>query len=724
MNFPNLILKSEYRSKIDNIVAEFYSPLLENSILYQRASGFFSSTALVILSDGIYNLTQNGGKMQLITSPRLSEKDIAAITEGVKRIGEFDRQTLLKNWNKLNGDSNSNLLKNLIIAGILEIKIAFLESNNEIGMFHEKFGLMYDAANNVVAFAGSMNESENSFVTNYESIDVFASWTSDNNRVQNKQEIFKAMWADAETGLIVRDSSEISHELLKKYLRRNKILTTFKTFNFAKNPRKILRKTEYIGHEKEPFIPKKIQLRPYQIDAIKNWATQNYCGIFDMATGTGKTWTALAAIVNLYNVMNKNLAAIIVCPYQHLVEQWAAEVSEFGMQSIICYSYSNQRDWKERLQNSVNAFNFGRKNFFCIIATNATFSTDYVQGLVKKLRGNIVLVVDEAHNFGAAKLSKTLLPNIPYRIALSATIDRIGEGTKKLYSYFGKKCIEYTLSAAINNGMLTPYFYYPIVVSLDKEELNRYLEITAKINKASNFNKFSDDETSEYVQMLLIKRARLVAGANEKISKLRDAMQDFLEDNQILIYCGATTMHDVDYNEDKPPIEEARQIDIVTEMLGNDLNMRVTKFTAAEKPEEREQIKKNFAEGNLQALVAIRCLDEGINIPSVRTAFILASSTNAREYIQRRGRVLRNFQGKNYAKIYDFITLPTPINEIYNYSDDQIKNFKSLAVREIIRIKDFAEIAENPFESDKLISEIQRAYDINFAKEGENLDFS
>ena len=456
-------------------------------------------------------------------------------------------------------------------------------------------------------------------------------------------------------------------------------------------------------------------MRQYQIDAIEEWARHEYVGIFDMATGTGKTYTALAAIARLFADKRKNLAVIIICPYQHLVEQWKEDIVAFGMKPIVCYSSSSQRNWRDRLKTAVTSFNLGVQNHFCMVSTNATFSLDYVQESIQKLRGNVVIVVDEAHNFGAENLSRTLLPHIPYRLALSATIDRHGdpEGTKKLYDYFGDKCIEYTLKDAIDNDMLTPYYYHPIPVSLNEEELSNYLDLTAKIRKNVHADKDGKVKLSEYAKMLLIKRARIVAGAANKITTLRGLMADFKDDNQILVYCGATTMHDVDYQEGKPPIDEARQIDIVADMLGNDLGMRVTKFTSEENAEERERIKSDFAEGtHLQALVAIRCLDEGVNIPSIRTAFIMASSTNPKEYVQRRGRVLRKFPGKRHAVIFDFVTLPIPLDQVAEYDSDVIDSVKTLAKREIERMKDFAAIAENPFDSDSLIAEIQRDYDI------------
>lgn len=228
--------------------------------------------------------------------------------------------------------------------------------------------------------------------------------------------------------------------------------------------------------------------------------------------------------------------------------------------------------------------------------------------------------------------------------------------------------------------MLTPYYYHPVPVSLNEEELGEYLDLTSKIRKSIHPNKEGKIQLNEYAKMLLIKRARIVAGAANKIGVLRNLIEDYKNDNQILVYCGATTMHDVDYQEGKPPIDEIRQIDIVARMLGNDLGMRVTKFTSEENAEERERIKADFAEGtHLQVLAAIRCLDEGVNIPSIRTAFIMASSTNPKEYVQRRGRVLRKFPGKHHAVIYDFITLPIPLCEVGEYDSDVIGSVKSLA---------------------------------------------
>lgn len=554
MSFSDIVVKQEYRSKIDNVIRDFYIPLLKESVLYKRAVGFFSSTSLIELSAGICGLVRNGGRIQLIASPRLSAEDIEAINDGIRRRDEVIQEALIRELAAPTSPQETarlNLLSNLIASGVLEIKIAFLEDDNTVGMFHEKMGLMYDCNNNIIAFSGSMNESFNAFRQNYETIDVFTSWSTDIERVLSKQSAFNAMWNDYEPSIRVRGFPQVSDLIISKYQVTESIdLDLDDNFFVPITPVPAINKASL----NEPRIPEKVKLRPYQIEAIKKWAENNLRGIFDMATGTGKTYTALAAIATLYKCKNKNLAVLIVCPYQHLVEQWKDDIIAFGMKPIIGYSTSAQKNWKDRLKTAATSFSIGVQNHFCFVTTNATFSGTYVQNIVKKMKGNVVLVVDEAHNFGAKHLSSTLVDNIDYRLALSATIDRHGdpEGTSKLYGYFGDKCIEYTLKDAIDSGMLTPYYYYPVTVSLDEDELSEYLNLTEKIKKNVHADKNGQIILSEYAKMLLIKRARLVSGAVEKIAALRDLMQDYKDDNHMLVYCGATTMRDVDYNEDTP----------------------------------------------------------------------------------------------------------------------------------------------------------------------------
>lgn len=720
MSIQNVALKSEYRSLSDDIVREFYIPLLSHAVLYRRAVGFFSSSALIEISKGISQLVANGGKIQLIVSPKLSEEDLSAIDKGFELRYEIIEKCIERSIEPPQSpfeEQRLNLLANLIANGQLDIKVAFLETNNRIGMFHEKMGLISDKEKNVVAFTGSMNETLNAFSHNYESIDVFCSWTHDSERVFTKENVFNALWNDYEPNVKIMDFPRVAKEKFQR-------LSPGNTIDHDLDRNDFLLKEAPIAYEPmkpkwEPRIPSDVNIRSYQTDAIDAWESEDFRGIFDMATGTGKTYTGLAAVERLYRKKGNNLAVFIVAPYQHLVDQWVADIEKFGMKAIIGHSASIQNDWEKRLSNAVRSFNLNIANNFCFVCTNATFATEFVQKKLLLTKGNVLLMVDEAHNFGATNLSGFLSQQVPFRLALSATIERYGdeEGTEKLFNYFGNKCIEYTLKQAIDNNMLTPYEYFPLVVSLSENELAEYIDITRKIyGKTDEKGKrvFSD-----YEKMLLIKRARLVAGAVQKIDMLIERFEAYRKESHILVYCGATTINDPDYFEGTANETEIRQIDLVADLLGNKLGMSISKFTSEESANERDKLKRAFDEGkHLQALVAMRCLDEGVNIPSIRTAFIMASSTNPKEYIQRRGRVLRKFPGKSKAVIYDFITLPVPIEKANEYSLEEIKSISALALKEIDRMRDFARISENPWAVDSLINQIEDAYNLNAFKGG------
>lgn len=719
MNFTDIEIKEEYRSLQDDIVGEFYIPLLLCAKKYQRAVGFFSSSALIEISDGISGLVKNGGTIELVASPKLSEDDVIAIEKGIKLRDEVIKERLIEAITAPQGsyeERRLNYLINLIAAGILEIKIVVLEDNNHVGMYHEKVGLMYDSEGNVIAFSGSMNESVTAFMHNCESIDVFKSWEdgSDAKRVLNKQLSFKAIWENYEPRMSVLDFPEAAKEKLFEYRMSDTI--DHHDCEMAKN----LVENEIEENNKidEPHVPKWVKIRPYQEEAINNWEKNGFVGIFDMATGTGKTYTGLAAIARLYSERKAPLAIFIVCPYQHLVNQWVEDINAFGMKPVICHSASIQKKWKNRLKDACLSLELGLSNYMCAIFTNDTYISEFVQKTIFHVKTQAVLVVDEAHNFGAEKTSKYLEDVIPYRLALSATLERHGDdyGTKRLFDYFGEKCIEYTLKEAIDNDMLVRYYYHPILISFKDDELEKYLELSKQIAKAMMSCK--DKEPSDYAKMLMIKRARLVASAQEKIEQLITEMRKHTKENHILVYCGATTMRDIDYEEDNPPDEEKKQVDIVTKLLGNELQMKVAKFTSEENAELRGKLKTEFDEGeSLQVLIAIRCLDEGVNIPSIDKAFILASSTNPKEYIQRRGRVLRKYKGKTHSDIYDFVVSPLPLDSINAYDEETIRLSQSLVKKEIARMRDFANLAENTSAADEYIYNLIENYGIDLEEE-------
>ena len=524
-------------------------------------------------------------------------------------------------------------------------------------------------------------------------------WTEDKKRVQKKQLAFQAIWEDYEPGIQTIEFPDVVCRKLYSYNQElaGRYPEVSEQENFNAHP------------EGAMYLPVHFHARPYQENAVVEWKKHGYRGIFDMATGTGKTLTALLGLWQLFTDNQERLAIIITCPYQHLVDQWVEDIETFGIRPIIGYSDSPQKKWKKNLEQAVRSFRLGVLNFFCFITTNASFVTKKVQEQMGLLGADTVYVVDEAHNMGAGYYRKYLPENIGYRLALSATLERYQDeaGTAALSSYFGEKCITYSLKEAIRSGMLTRYYYYPILTYFDRDELDDYLGLTVQISQAMK-KKNGKMVLSEYAKQLLMRRSKIIAGAKGKLPELKRQMEPHISEKHILIYCGSATIKE---NEDDE--FGRRQIDLVSEMLGNDLGMRVGRFTSRENIKERAQIRDAFSKGDLlQALVAIKCLDEGVNIPNIQTVFILASSTNPKEYIQRRGRVLRKALGKDYAVIYDFVTLPFPVNEIGTQSESVIHATKGLIKRELIRMLDFAELAENPSKTFDLVYELKHGFNI------------
>lgn len=699
MSLENLCIQKEYRNLQCDIINDFYIPILREAKKYKRAVGYFNSAALYEMAIGLKALIENNGKIELIVSPNLTDEDITSIRLGYKRREEIIENALLREFPSSTSKIEQrklNLLANLIADSILDIKVAFKVDSNTAGIYHEKVGIIEDFDGNKVAFAGSMNETYSGLLQNYETIDVFCSWRpEDSERVILKEFAFDNLWCNLDATMEVIEFPKVAIERLNEYKQESteSILEA--------------EETDYTYlHQSFFHIPKSVKLHKYQEDAIDSWIKHQCRGIFDMATGSGKTYTALGAVSKLSEILHDNLAVIIVCPYQHLVEQWVPDIKLFGVTPLVCYS---RYDWKKKFKDTISDFKLGIIKNFCVITTNATFATSSMQQPLVTLSGNCCLIVDEAHNFGSKKQLQCMTEIFKYRLALSATIVRHHDeyGTQRLFDYFGEKCIEYTLQQAINDEKLTPYYYYPILVSFDEDELDKYIDITDRVAKILRRTPI-DADIPKAAERLLIERARLIAGARNKIAALKQVIEPYKDKQQLLVYCGATKVYNSDY--DAVEEDEKRQIDEITYLLGKELGMKATQFTAREDSKQRELIKEKFANGETQALVAIKCLDEGMNIPNIETAFILASSTNPKEYIQRRGRVLRKAPGKKYSIIYDFVTIPRPLDE---YSPPSSKQAElSLVKREVERMRYFQSLAENPSEVTNIIRTLTEKYQL------------
>jgi DNA phosphorothioation system restriction enzyme len=633
----------------------------------------------------------------------LNIDDIDAIVIGVRNRSKIIREsaiTLLDQEPAAVRRDRLKLLTWLVAMGAIEFRIAFRSSSGRNDIYHEKLGIFRDKKDDSVVFTGSANESFGGLSGNFESVDVFRSWISEERRrVDQKRLAFEHLWGNNTAGLEVMQFHEAASRGLLK--ARSEIEPETDDPE-AINAKPFVRVPAVFGLEETLLIPSSISLREHQKEAIKGWFDANGHGIFQMATGSGKTIAALAAAVKLFEWASKPILIVIVCPYLHLCAQWVEEAKNFGLDPLLCAI--NRSNWMESLSTRLFNLSSGTRTVASIVVSNSTFASDSFQALLKRAPQITLLIIDEVHNVGAADLRKTLPQAIPYRIGLSATPERLHDvaGTEAILNYFGQPVIHYSLQDAISDGVLCTYRYNPILVKLEDDELDEYLEATKRIARLLSGGDAPGE--SQTLDALILKRARLLATCRNKIPALVNVISPLRATNHNLIYCGDGTV------EQEPDSQVVRQIDAVARSLGRDLGMSVAKYVADTPLTARNSLRKRFAEGELQGLIAIRCLDEGVDIPETRRAFILASSTNPRQFIQRRGRLLRRSPGKDDAEIFDFIVRPS--DEELDSSSQIFPTVRSLFRRELNRIVEFAELASNGPEAMRALLPIRSALNL------------
>ncbi|WP_026835194.1 DEAD/DEAH box helicase family protein [Eubacterium xylanophilum] len=709
MSFRDLDIKIRYRSGIHDFPKDFLIPVLSKSKIYKRGTGYFSTSALVQLSIGLFNMAKKGGLIQLVCSPNLDAEDIKAIQLGYKTRDEVIEKAIVKGISdpvNYFEEERLNLIATLIAEGTLDIKIAFMEDENGFRLYHEKMAVFVDEYGNKISYAGSPNESQNGLEGNFESIYTFCSWkdASQIEAVCTAESDFDDMWDNRTTKLHVVDFPKIAVDKLMIYKKDRGIdwEVDNKQFRFD----------ELLVKPPKFFKPDGVELHKYQELAVKKWIKNDYQGIFDMCTGSGKTYTALAATVEFSRRYNERIAVIIVCPYIHLVSQWEEDVVNWCRVPIIIAHSKASCDWKLEMRKAYKRFKRDNSPFVCI-TTNDTFSGDEMQNFITRFDKEkpVLIIVDEAHNFGSNQMISVMPWNIVNRIALSATINRYMDksGTNKIVEFFGEKCVEYSLEQAIKDGKLVHYEYYPIPIALSEQELGKYRELSRKLKKYIVIQN-GKMRISDAGKPVIYERTRLLAGAENKIPLLMELFEDYKNDNNILVYCGATGI------EEEESGTTIRQIDLVTQKLQVEFGMSVKRFTAEENLKDRENIKKYFAQGQYQVITAIKCLDEGVNIPGIKTAFIMSSSRNPKEFVQRRGRLLRKSNNKNKAVIYDFITLPRELDDVIPSDFDEDR---TIIIGEVARMLEFGRLADNPQNTDLLVNQIMESYDSYFDAENE-----
>ena len=682
-----LDLKTEYRSDSDRLVEDFYVPCLARSNLYQRAVGFFTSKGLEVASQGLSQLIRNGGRMELIASPVLEQADLDAIDRGYKAretlVEAAMAATLKETFSKFQSD-RIGLLAWLVEAGKLEFRIALPDSSSgrTTGLYHEKLGLFHDKAGNCVAFTGSPNETSGGLIGNFEAIDVFCSWEDPQHRVQRKRSNFQRLWDNKTTGLHVVDFTKCARELLRPFVPEEK-------------PSQEPTQTQLtLAFDSKPKIPQSIVLRDYQEAAIRNWFRNNGRGTLKMATGSGKTITVLAAVSKLAEKGKLN-GLVIVCPFRHLVTQWQRECEKFGFNPILAFEGFGK--WLSELNTQLYEANTNEDAFVPVVTTNNTFVSENFQTCLRNFPDRSLIVADEAHNtawqaFGVC-FPMTSLGGWLFRLRPS-----VGSmmTAPKQSSTSSARCWSLSLHCGMpsepEHWLST--FTTPMLVTLTPDEQEQYCELSDKIAKTWHFGEPGENAA---LTMLLSQRARMIGVAENKQTVLRDSLEQRRNDTHILVYCGDGSTRDSDSD------ETMRHVEAVCRMMGNDLGMRVATYTHRTSLEDRESIRSQLDSGELQAVIAIRCLDEGVDIPSVKTAYILASSTNPRQFIQRRGRVLRKHPTKNHAEIFDTIVVPP--KDVISYESE-----RSLFRKELNRFAEFANIALNSGEARELILPLQQRF--------------
>ena len=659
MSFKDLDIKSCYESGIGDIVQDFYEPVLAHAVLYDRIAGFFTSTSLAVAARGMAQFIQNGGIMRLITSPILSSDDYAIIQKVVENSEDLTAIDLGLDLEKLESTLLSDHVKALgwlLAQGRLEIKLAVVvdaqgrpltkENLFSIGLFHQKVGILTDTEGNHISFSGSINETASAWTHNDEEFKVFKDWEDSADYYRNDREKFDDIWAGSKYNITLIPLPKAVKEELIKFSK------DFETESIS--ARRYIERKRYTA---SPFEIDGISLFFYQKKALDQWKKSGYSMLFEMATGTGKTRTAIAGM-NYAMHKHERTIAIISCPQNTLAKQWKGEVEKLNViADVVDVIDGTHTNWRSALRTIClqNQAGFANK---CIVYTthDTASSADFIDIINENVGVNtqLIFIGDEVHWLGASQLRKALNPRYKYRIGLSATPSRWFDdsGTKLLEHYFGDSHFEFTLKEALNEvnpltgkHFLVDYFYNISRVSLTEEEGQEYAHLTERISRLYRAKDNDEDAASMY-ERLLEKRANIIKNAENKYEVLSSILDDLIKKNELenlIIFVS--------------PQQKAKVMEILADK-GIYFHQLTQEEGTVPKSQydgltERQYIIQKFVEKRYKALVAIKCLDEGIDIPTATRGILMASSTNPREYVQRIGRIIRQEGSKKYAYLYD-----------------------------------------------------------------------
>lgn len=701
LSYPDMLIKPSYDTIQDDLLVDFYIPVLEHAKRYDRISGFFSSTSLAIAARGIAGLIRNKGKMRLLTCQKLSKDDVTEIQKYVRHADSLIGEKMISEMDDVEDAFKRDhvaALGYMLQQGYLEMKIAVLydtdAESRKVGslknaILHQKIGILYDSNFHGISFSGSNNESATGWLENIEEFKTFKSWKEGQKEYFMEDcDRFERLWNlenDKHTGMYVMDLPDavkqhflqISNDFrldsisTKEYLKQNKQIFFIKEENDKKEP---------------------LSLYYYQKCAVNQWIENDHKLMLQMATGTGKTRTAFGCMECACRDIKSGLIIVVATPQITLTRQWIKDMEKLQLDIDEYIEVDGTiHDWRINMRKSLQRVYIGQFNHFVIFTTHDTASNeDFIDILQTYGPGETIFFIgDEVHGMGADKTRNALQSKYEYRLGLSATPKRWfdDEGSHLLEEYFGNKSFHFGLREALetinprtNLPFLANYYYYPCFISLTDDELEKYRELSQKISRLSHDK---DSDLNELRTRFLMRRAEILKNAENKYQKLHDILEKLgpnIQDTIIFV--------------------SPQQIDKVMMILRehNILAHRITEKESQHKSNkysglsEREYIIKQFETGSYQVIVAIKCMDEGIDIPSARCGIIMASSTNPREYVQRIGRIIRQDGHKSFATLYDVVVEP----EHDVIQDDDLKKIeKKVYEKEMARISDLSKEAIN-----------------------------
>lgn len=703
----NLPKSYTYTSKNEFDPFRFHLECLMNSNSLDLLLGYFSSSAIRLLSIGFASFIHRNGKIRLAINNILSQQDREVLEKGTQGNVPDDLIdiTNLKELKTKLSEYNTHFFECLAwLISNKKIEFVIISPKDGNGISHYKEGVYSDGINQI-AFSGSQNFTAYGLTENLETLECFPSWISGNEvRVEEKaKRISDTIELKRKDVLNYLDIEEIKTEIALNFghkdlnellINEKKLVEKINIINNSTFYQEVSSKlSEQISeYERTPRFPYKEGPRDYQIEAYNNWVSNDYKGLFAMATGTGKTLTSCFCLIEEYKKI-KDQKNIIVVPGIELINQWYEELKICNFKTIIKWSSNNSK-----LISDINYINLllqdQKLNELNIVVTYDSFVSDRFLNIFKNKLKDFIVIFDETHNMGAEgfKLKLSQL-NINKTIGLSATPLRLWDENNEnefIESFFNTRppyTYSYSMEEAINNKYLCKYHYEPFFVNFNDEEWEDYKKLTNQLHHIQEGEKINTKAA--------LKRQLLKDQATNKNDAVIDIIKILCIKNNYkntLIYCPKGIDKETD----------DRFIYKLQDKIKDNFSF-INTATFIGETKGRDLLLKDFENDDVHMLLAIKCLDEGVNIPKTMNAIFIASGQNYREFVQRRGRVLRNYKTENfkkdYADIYDIIVLPT-INQFYN--DKSIA--ERLIISEFKRLYEFYNLSSDKLKTYKKIT--------------------